>query len=73
MKKTITLLLLAIMVAMPLGATSMEDWKDQVLYFVFIDRFANGDASNDREVDPSDINGFHGGDISGPACPAEIS
>jgi len=65
MKKTITLLLLAIMVAMPLGATSMEDWKDQVLYFVFIDRFANGDTSNDREVDPSDINGFHGGDISG--------
>lgn len=50
---------------MTISAASIEDWKDQVLYFVFIDRFANGDTTNDWQVDPTDINGFHGGDIAG--------
>jgi len=65
MKKTITLLFFTLLVTMPLCAQSMQDWKDQILYFVFIDRFSNGDKSNDREVDTTDINGFHGGDIAG--------
>jgi glycosidase len=67
MKKslTIALLLVVLLSAMPVKAASIEDWKDQILYFVFIDRFANGNKANDHEVDPSDINGFHGGDIAG--------
>ncbi len=36
-----------------------------VIYFVMVDRFANGDPSNDSRVDPRDPQAFHGGDIEG--------
>lgn len=35
------------------------------IYFVMVDRFANGDRSNDGEVDVSDPAAFHGGDLQG--------
>jgi hypothetical protein len=38
---------------------------DDVIYFVMVDRFANGDPSNDGEIDPSDPTAFHGGDLQG--------
>ncbi len=38
---------------------------DDVIYFVMVDRFANGDASNDGEIDLEDPIAFHGGDIQG--------
>ena len=48
----------------PLGA-----WRDRVVYLVLIDRFANGDPSNDDqgkgEFDPKDDDCFHGGDLKG--------
>ena len=45
------------------------DWRDQILYFVMTDRFANGDASNDdlgaSEYDPADGARYSGGDLKG--------
>ncbi len=35
------------------------------IYFVMIDRFANGDRSNDGDADPTDPAAFHGGDLAG--------
>jgi len=35
------------------------------IYFVLVDRFANGDPSNDADADPSDPEAFHGGDLQG--------
>ncbi len=35
------------------------------IYFVMVDRFANGDPSNDGVVDPGDPQAFHGGDLAG--------
>ena len=35
------------------------------VYFVLVDRYANGDPSNDRMVQPDDPSGWHGGDIAG--------
>lgn len=35
------------------------------IYFVMVDRFANGDPSNDGQVDKSDPQAFHGGDLQG--------
>ncbi len=35
------------------------------LYFVLVDRFANGDPSNDGDVQPRDPQGWHGGDVVG--------
>ena len=44
------------------------DWRDAVIYFVFIDRFFNGDPANDRGVDDSEvakIANYSGGDFAG--------
>lgn len=35
------------------------------IYFVMVDRFANGNPANDRTVDLRDPQAFHGGDIEG--------
>lgn len=35
------------------------------IYFVMVDRFENGDASNDGVVDAKDPQAFHGGDLAG--------
>jgi glycosidase len=40
-------------------------WSDDVLYFVLLDRFADGDPKNNRDVDLRNPGGFHGGDIDG--------
>lgn len=45
------------------------DWRDQILYFVMTDRFANGDTSNDNqgagEFDPTHGAKYSGGDLKG--------
>ena len=38
---------------------------DDLIYFVMVDRFANGDPTNDVEIDLDDPTAFHGGDIQG--------
>ncbi len=52
----------------PVVVAPQRDWSDAVLYFVLLDRFANGDASNDAGVDPRNPGGFHGGDLQGLAA-----
>jgi glycosidase len=46
----------------PLGFTTLDD---QILYFVMVDRFRNGDRSNDRPGSPDPKGAFHGGDLQG--------
>lgn len=45
------------------------DWREQVMYFVMLDRFADGDPSNNDqdagEYDPTDSRKFSGGDLRG--------
>lgn len=45
------------------------DWRDQIIYFLMTDRFADGDpANNDQgagEYDPTDFRKFSGGDLQG--------
>ncbi len=43
----------------------VTDWREEVIYQVMIDRFANGDLSNDVNVDSSNPGGWHGGDWQG--------
>jgi glycosidase len=40
-------------------------WADEVLYFVLIDRFADGDPSNNAGVERRNPGGWHGGDLKG--------
>ena len=45
------------------------DWRDQIIYFLMIDRFNDGDSSNNDqgtgEYDPSSDKKFSGGDLLG--------
>ncbi len=48
------------------GSVAAETtWDDAVLYFVMIDRFADGDSANNPEVDRTAKGAFHGGDLKG--------
>ncbi|MBS2024111.1 MAG: glycosyl hydrolase [Deltaproteobacteria bacterium] len=56
--------------AQPLGDRGLGrgfDWKigEKPIYFVLVDRFANGDRSNDGAIDLADPAAFHGGDLQG--------
>lgn len=48
---------------------SLKAWQGKTIYFILIDRFYNGDKSNDDfgkgEYDPKDNNCFQGGDLKG--------
>ena len=35
--------------------THVEDWRDEVIYQILVDRFANGDSGNDYNVDPTSL------------------
>jgi alpha-amylase len=50
---------------LPLHAGVAADWSDEVVYFVLIDRYADGDRGNDRGVERRNPGGFHGGDLRG--------
>ncbi|HET6612221.1 MAG TPA: alpha-amylase family glycosyl hydrolase [Kofleriaceae bacterium] len=41
------------------------DWRDQVIYQIVVDRFANGDPNNDFNVEPTVPARYHGGDWQG--------
>ena len=51
------------------AASTAPDWRDQVIYFAMIDRFDDGDPSNNDqgadEYDPTDNARWSGGDLRG--------
>ena len=49
----------------PAAPPLLEDWRDAVLYFVVLDRFADGDEAGNVDVDPTKKGYFHGGDAKG--------
>lgn len=48
----------------PSGALDF-DWDEARIYFLLTDRFFDGDASNDYNVDKSHPEAYHGGDFKG--------
>jgi glycosidase len=46
-------------------STNVDDWRDEVIYQLFTDRFADGDSSNNWTVDPSALAKYQGGDWQG--------
>ena len=69
------LLVLAVLcAAMTSGAAAMypspDDWRDENIYFIFLDRFNDGDPANnnvnpEQAYDPAHRHGIHGGDFKG--------
>jgi glycosidase len=46
-------------------STHVVDWRDEVIYQLLVDRFANGDVNNDYHVDREAPAAYHGGDWQG--------
>ncbi|WP_018690631.1 alpha-amylase family glycosyl hydrolase [Algicola sagamiensis] len=42
-----------------------QAWPDDIIYFVLVDRFADGDSGNNEKVDIQKKGHFHGGDLQG--------
>ncbi len=65
----LVLLPLVAMAAEPPAPVPDGDWRDQILYFVMLDRFEDGDPGNNDqgagEYDPGDGRRFSGGDLAG--------
>ena len=51
----------------PAITNHVDDWRDEVMYQLIVDRFANGERDNDFNVtrDPNDLARHHGGDWQG--------
>ena len=49
----------------PTLTTEVEDWRDEVIYQVLVDRFANGDNGNDYRIQLGAPARYHGGDWQG--------
>jgi alpha-amylase len=49
------------------GSPPHQDWSEAVIYFVIVDRFADGDSTNNPDVDRDARGAFHGGDLAGLA------
>ena len=45
--------------------THVDDWRDEVIYQVLVDRFADGDEGNNQGVDLTAQGKWHGGDWKG--------
>jgi alpha-amylase len=45
--------------------TFVKDWRDEVIYQIMVDRFADGDKNNNFRVNPRKEASYHGGDWQG--------
>ncbi|WP_459500717.1 alpha-amylase family glycosyl hydrolase [Bacillus sp. C1] len=46
-------------------AAEKRVWQDEVIYSIMVDRFNNGDAGNDKQLNVGNLEGYQGGDIQG--------
>ncbi len=46
-------------------SSQVSDWRDEVIYQVLVDRFADGDEGNNYGVDRTAMGKYHGGDWRG--------
>ncbi len=52
--------------ANPAITNHVDDWRDEIVYQLIVDRFANGDVNNDYNVSQAeDLNRYLGGDYQG--------
>ena len=49
----------------PALATHVKDWRDEVIYQLIVDRFADGDLNNDFNVASGNLGKYQGGDWRG--------
>lgn len=70
MKRLIWLFITCLIVSITSPASAQQlneerNWRDESIYFIMIDRFHNGDRSNDYNVNTEDPYAYQGGDFQG--------
>lgn len=69
MKRAISLFLVPFLLLGGLQVSALEKeerlWQDETIYYILVDRFLNGDESNDYEVDLQNSDAYYGGDFIG--------
>ena len=45
--------------------TEVEDWRDEIIYQILVDRFEDGDPNRNYRVDTTSLTAWHGGDWQG--------
>ena len=45
--------------------SNVDDWRNEIVYQLMVDRFANGDLANDYRIQKSALARYHGGDWRG--------
>lgn len=67
--RKINLILIAVFLCLstPVDAAEKKDrnWQDETIYSMVVDRFNNGDSSNDVDVNANDPLAYNGGDFQG--------
>ena len=48
-----------------LAENTVDFWRDEIIYAIFVDRFYDGDRSNNFDANPDDPTAFQGGDLEG--------
>src|SRR6056297_3198576 len=49
----------------PEMTTEVDDWRDEVIYQILVDRFEDGDPNSNYKVDTTSLTAWHGGDWQG--------
>lgn len=55
----------AIQTAKFVAPVEIKDWRDEIIYQILVDRFADGDPNNNWNVDKNAMGSYHGGDWQG--------
>ncbi|KYG30157.1 alpha-amylase [Bacillus gaemokensis] len=58
-------MLFVFLIPVHIFAEEKREWKDEVIYSIMIDRFNNGDAKTDKQLDVGNLEAYQGGDIQG--------
>jgi glycosidase len=75
MKKIISLIIIAVSLSACVDVSKVEgeiditnhvdDWRDEVIYQLITDRFADGDVNNNHNVNKKSLTAWNGGDFQG--------
>lgn len=69
LKKSLALFLMLLILSTLINVKQTEaqdrKWQDETIYFLMVDRFNNGDQSNDLDSNLEDPRAYHGGDFQG--------
>ncbi|WP_147533202.1 alpha-amylase family glycosyl hydrolase [Bacillus marasmi] len=69
--RIVSIILILFLIFAGLGAPAAaadkkgENWQDESIYYIMVDRFNNGDTANDFTMDSKNPLAYHGGDFKG--------